>query len=181
MKIQRWPLHCLVSSAGYRRQHGVGLIEILVAIIILAVGFLAAARMQVTGMRFSQSAYYESQAYFMAGDMIARMRANVAGVKAGAYDSLQTAASLADPGCGAKMCSPTEIASQDLYDWSRHLHSSVDNTSFVALLPSSTAVVAKGQVSDLGNGLRSVTITWADEHDSDDATGTLRVDLITES
>lgn len=164
----------------YRQQSGVGLIEILVAVVILAIGFLATARMQVAGLRYSQSAYFESQAYFMAGDMLARMRANVAGVKAGDYDNLSTGAGIANPGCTAKLCSPSEIADQDLYDWSRHLHDPEASASFVPLLPGSTDVRAQGSVSKLDGGQYSVAIVWADEHANAQGRGALRVDLIVE-
>ncbi len=162
------------------RQRGIGLIEILVAVVILAVGFLATARMQVAGMRFSQSAYFESQAYFMAGDMIARMRANVAGVRAGEYDNLGTAQGATNPGCSTKMCSPSEIADQDVFDWSQHLHSATGGASFVPLLPSSDAVAAQGSVARLAGGQYSVTIVWADDNANDQGQGALRVDLISE-
>ncbi len=163
------------------KQHGVGLVEILVAVVILAVGFLATARMQVTGMRFSQSAYFESQAYFMAGDMLARMRANVDGVKGESYDGLSTAAGVSDPGCLGKLCSPAEIAEQDKYDWSQHLHTADADSSFMPLLPSSTDVPAKGSVSRLAGGQYSITIVWADEHANAEGRGSLRVDLIVEN
>ena len=164
-----------------QQQQGVGLVEILVAVVIMAVGFLAAAQMQVNGMRYSQSAYFESQAYFMAGEMIARMRGNVAGVKSGAYDDMITATGLADPGCDAALCSPAQIAAQDRYDWSQKLYAASTETGFMPLLPSSSTVVAAGQVSKLATGQYSVSIVWADEHDSADGKSTLRVDLITEN
>ena len=163
------------------QQKGVGLVEILVAVVIMAVGFLAAAQMQLNGMRYSQSAYFESQAYFMAGEMIARMRGNVAGVKSGAYDTLTTAMGLADPGCDAALCTPAQIAAQDRYDWSQKLYSASSDTGFMPLLPSSSTVMATGQVKRLATGQYSVSIVWADEHDSSDGKSSLRVDLITES
>lgn len=163
------------------REGGVGLIEILVAIIILAVGFLAAARMQVTGIRYSQSAYFHSQAFFMAGDMIARMRVNVSGVQDGAYDDITTMGELQNPGCSTKMCTPAEIALQDRYDWSQHLYSASDDTGYTPLLPSNSEVTASGSVSQLANGGYSVTIVWADENDSVDGAESLRVDLFTEN
>ena len=160
-------------------QRGVGLIEVLIAVVVIAIGFLAAARMQVISMRYSQSAYFESQAYFMAGDMVDRMRANVEGVKAGAYDSLTTSASAVSPGCDTRLCTPEELAQQDIYDWSQFLWSGTTNVS--ALLPSDGAVTAAGSVTRTADGQYSITVNWADEYDTDDGTGTLRVDISTES
>ena len=164
-----------------RRQDGVGLIEILVTVFILAVGFLAAARMQVTAMRNSQSAYFVSQAYFMAGDMLARMRANVDGVKDGAYDNLSTSSVTGDPQCDTQFCTPSQIAQQDLYDWSRNLVSDPTDSSFIPLLPSSSTVTAIGSVQRLASGQHSVVLQWADENNEDtEGIGSLRLDLITE-
>ncbi len=83
----------------FSRHKGIGLIEILIAVVIMSLGFLAAARMQVEGMRFSQSAYYQSQAYFLASDMIDRMRSNITGVENGYYDDQATSSEADDPGC----------------------------------------------------------------------------------
>ncbi|MFK8084170.1 MAG: type IV pilus modification protein PilV [Granulosicoccus sp.] len=163
------------------RQKGVGLIEILIAVVILAVGFLAAARMQVTGMRFSQGAYFESQAYLMAGDIIARMRANVAGVQAGGYDNLSTSGELQSPGCATQMCTPEALAEQDIFDWSEHLHRESDNATFTPLLPSSADVTAQGTVTRMANGGFSISIVWADENANDIGQGSLRVDMFTEN
>ncbi|MFK7858507.1 MAG: type IV pilus modification protein PilV [Granulosicoccus sp.] len=163
------------------RQGGVGLIEILVAVVIMAIGFLAAARMQVTGMRYSQSAYFESQAYFMAGEMVARMRANVAGVQSGEYDDLTTSAELQDPGCNAKMCTPAEVAQQDIFDWSQHLHRTGEDVTFTPLLPSDSDLAARGEVNLLSGGAYSVTLVWADDNANAAGTGSLRVDFFTEN
>ena len=55
------------TTKPLEHQSGVGLLEVLIALIILSFGFLATARMQVEGMRYSQGAYNLSQAKFMEG------------------------------------------------------------------------------------------------------------------
>lgn len=169
------------KSAASKHQRGVGLIEILIAVVILAVGFLAAARMQVSGMRYSQSAYFDSQAYFMVGDMIARMRANITGVKAGEYDSLETASGLTNTNCTYKACTPEELAKQDLYNWSQHLYGPAFDNTFVPLLPSTATVVATGSVSKQASGGFTVSVTWADEFENTSVPRSLSVNLFTEN
>ena len=102
-------------------QRGIGLIEVLIAVVVMSVGFLAAARMQVEGMRFSQSAYYQSQAYFLANDMIDRMRSNIPGVLSDAYNPFVTTKNPSPASCAGD-CTPSEIAALDLYEWSLNLH-----------------------------------------------------------
>jgi type IV pilus assembly protein PilV len=59
-----------------RPQDGFTLIEILIAVLVLAVGMLGLAGMQLAGMKSNYSAYLRSQATFAASDLIDRMRVN---------------------------------------------------------------------------------------------------------
>ena len=87
----------------------------------------------------------------------------------GHYDDLETAASLADPGCAAKQCSAAELAAQDRFDWSTHLHPT--DADRVAALPSSTSVQARGRVDDVPAqpGLYTVTLFWNETIGAEDA------------
>ena len=144
-----------------RRQRGVGLLEILIAVVIISIGFLAAARMQVESMRNSQSSYYRSQAYFMASAMVDRMRANVEGVRDGFYDDKTTAEAVSDPACEANACTPERIAQQDLHDWRASLHAGGEG--FIPLLPSVEGVSAAGSVSaENGTGRYTVKLVWGE-------------------
>lgn len=144
------------------KQKGVGLIEILITIVLLSIGFLAAARMQVEGMRFSQSAYFQSQAYFLASDMINRMRTNRDGVEAGDYDGLVTEDKMQNPGCSAKACTPGQIALQDAYDWGGYFHSRNNETNFIAALPSSDSIKAYAKIETVDNDVYSVVLIWSE-------------------
>ena len=73
-------LHCT------RRQRGFSLIEVLIAILILAIGLLGIAHMQASGMRSTHGAYLRTQATFLAGDILDSMRANVTAARGGSYD-----------------------------------------------------------------------------------------------
>ena len=145
-------------------ERGVGLIEILIAVVVLSIGFLAAARMQVQGLRFSQGAYYRSQAFFMASDIINRMRSNPEGVVSGAYDNFTTSSGLIDPNCDTAYCSSTDMASQDKYDWSAYLYATESTAdSFQPTLPSSSSTIASGVVSSLDDGVYEITMTWSEQ------------------
>lgn len=146
------------------QQKGLGLIEILVTVLLVSVGFLAAARMQVEGMRFSQGAYFQSQAYFLATDMINRMRTNSAGVLNGEYDNITTSADANNPRCSDVLCNSSEIALQDIYDWSAYFHApqGSNQTSFIAALPSSDNIAATASVAPLDDNLYAVTLIWSE-------------------
>ncbi len=149
-----------MAARVYQHQSGLGLIEIMIAVVLISVGFLAAAKMQVEGMRFSQSAYYQSQAYFLASDMIDRMRSNVRGVAEGHYTGRSTSSDAQNPQCGVNPCQPQAIANQDLYDWSTSLYPLSTQTGFVAALPGSETTPASGSIEDVGNGVYAVVMSW---------------------
>ena len=168
------------DATGGSRQRGVGFVEILVAIVILSIGVLAGARMQIFGMRYSQSAYYQSQASFMASDIIDRMRANIDGVQAGHYNSFSAAAGLTDPGCGTRTCTPAELASQDRYDWSGYLFPASGTDGLAALLPGNATNPASATVSRKDDGEFSAVISWVEDIDGEAVVVPLQVDFVTE-
>lgn len=145
-----------------KAQRGVGIIEILVTIVLLSVGFLATARMQVESMRFSQSAYYQSQAYFMASDIINRMRTNAEGVADGYYDNISTASGASNPNCSSNNCNAQSIAQQDIYDWSSYLHAPSGSVNFVPALPSDDNLQAIGTVEPVNDDIYTVTMEWSE-------------------
>jgi type IV pilus assembly protein PilV len=61
-----------------RAQEGMTLIEVLVALLILTVGLLGAAAIQLNALKYTDSARMTSQASFIAYDMMDRIRANSA-------------------------------------------------------------------------------------------------------
>ena len=66
----------LFPCALPRQQTGMTLIEVLVAVLILAVGLLGAAVTQLNALKYTDSARMTSQASFIAYDMLDRIRAN---------------------------------------------------------------------------------------------------------
>ena len=58
-------------------QRGFSLIEVLIALVILAVGVLGLAALQTTGLQYTHDAYIRSQATVIVYDLVERMRNNV--------------------------------------------------------------------------------------------------------
>jgi type IV pilus assembly protein PilV len=129
-----------------RASCGFSLVEVLIAIVVLSVGLLGLAGLQATGLRNNHSAYLRSIATLQAYDMADRMRANIQGVQAGAYDSISGTPTA--PDCSVS-CAPSVIATLDNSQW---------NTSNASLLPSGT-----GTVTGAGLGsIFTITVTWTD-------------------
>lgn len=79
-------MHTPTSIHRISRQRGFSLIEVLIAILILAIGLLGMAQMQAGGMRSTHGAYLRTQATLLAGDILDSMRANLTAARNGSYD-----------------------------------------------------------------------------------------------
>ncbi len=77
----------LKTKNGVAGHQGFTLIEMLIAMIVLSVGLLGLAKLQSTGLRMNDSAYFRSQAVSLGYDMFDRMRGNRTQALAMAYDT----------------------------------------------------------------------------------------------
>ncbi|MGE7959882.1 type IV pilus modification protein PilV [Pseudomonas sp. NPDC089530] len=127
---------------GRRGQTGMMLIEVLVAVLILGVGLLGAAAVQLNALRYTDSALMASQASFIAYDMLDRIRAN----SAADY-------TVAAPAAG----NFSVVRDQDLYDFTRNIESFGGPT-------------AEGHIS-LKQGVFTISITWDDARAAHSAEG----------
>jgi type IV pilus assembly protein PilV len=94
-----------------RRQSGFSMLEVLVAILVLAIGLLGMAGLTATSMRNSHGAYYRSQAVWLAYDIADRLRANRQTALAGGYNVAFT-----NPACAANT-SPALNPGEDVTGW----------------------------------------------------------------
>lgn len=101
------------SADGARRNDGFAMLEVLITIVVIAIGLLGLAGLQATGLRNNHSAHLRSVATQLASDMADRMRANMAGFNADEYNNKATP--LGQPTCP---CLPADMANSDLFEWS---------------------------------------------------------------
>jgi type IV pilus assembly protein PilV len=109
-------------SMTRNQQNGFSMIELLIALLILAVGLFGTASLMMTSMQSNQSAAVRSQASWLAYDIIERMRLN--GTVATQTDNYVITAATpapADPGCKANGCSANNVATLDLFEWKTQL------------------------------------------------------------
>lgn len=74
-----------MTNLKKKRQAGFNLVEILVALVILSLGLLGIAGLQLMGVRANQGSYFRSQATSIMMDAAERMHNNLPGVEAGSY------------------------------------------------------------------------------------------------
>ncbi|MEL6300419.1 MAG: type IV pilus modification protein PilV [Pseudomonadota bacterium] len=128
-----------------RHQSGYTLLEVLIASIVLTVGLIGVASLQVGGTRLNNSAYLRTQASIMAYDIVDRMRANIPAARVGSYDIL-----LADAAPGATATVP-DI---DLIQWRNLLN---------YYLPEGTGQIERIAGADATVPSRfTITVQWND-------------------
>lgn len=127
-------------SYSIARNKGFSMIEVLVAVVVLAVGLLGIAGLQAVGLKNNHSAYMRTQAVFQITSIFDRMRANnalTAGYLATNYNTTFTATP-----------SGSSVAAQDLITWKNEL---------ATLFPD-----GKGAVSCDAADVCNVSIRWVD-------------------
>ncbi len=125
-----------------RHQSGYTLLEVLVAFFVLSIGLLGLATLQGVALQGNSKSFNRSIAMVQAYDMADRMRANLPGVIAGAYDSLPVAGTV-DTACLATGCNPTQLASIDGNQWTAEIARALPNgEGVVDLLPIATTGAA---------------------------------------
>jgi len=97
-----------------RIQQGVTLIEAMIALLVISVGLLGIASLQITAMSQNASSLNHSQAVWMAYTMSDRIRAN--SDQFNTYNGEDTAASTARD-CVNFSCSAVDMVEADIADW----------------------------------------------------------------
>jgi len=76
------------------RQSGLTLLEIMITVVILSLGLLGLAGLQMTGLKNNRNAYYNTVAAQVAQDLAERIKADQAGAKAITYDNFSKVADM---------------------------------------------------------------------------------------
>lgn len=141
-------------------QGGFSLIEVLITLLILAIGLLGLAGLQSKMLGTEFEAYQRSQALTLARDMANRIRLNPVAARADAYSNNLIF------GVGDSLnenCSPSAIVDSDLCAWSRALKGlSVVDTDDVALgsLIGARGCIEKISGSSTTQAVMRVTVAW---------------------
>lgn len=141
------------------RQSGMTLIEVLIAIVVLAVGLLGIASMLMLSSKANTSSYTKQQAVQAVYDIFDRIRANSQAAIGGNYNisnigaSGPTAVSAPSAMCNSGACTPAQLASYDMWWWL---------TKDVARLPNGCGSVSTALAGAAGNTVVTVTVQWDD-------------------
>ncbi|MEO9586353.1 MULTISPECIES: type IV pilus modification protein PilV [Pseudomonadota] len=137
---------------------GIALIEVLVAVLILGVGLLGMAAMQVQSSQMTNGAEQRTQAVLLTADIMDRIRSNR--VNRADYDGLEVDPD--DTACATDFApnAAASVSANDIAEWSNLV---------VCLLPEGSATVAVNNAT----GEVTVTVDWV-KQDPDGAAVNLR-------
>lgn len=125
-------------------QGGMTMIEVLIALLIFAIGLLGVAGMQTLALKSTDNSNIRTQVNLHAYEIAERMRANMPAVEAGQYNSISSVSGATN--C-LPTCSPSELAAWDSDEWLTNLQADV---------PSATASVAyDGEIA-------TISINWTE-------------------
>jgi len=152
------------QSGGLQR--GFTLIEVLVSIVILAIGLLGLAGLQLQGMQNTQGGNFRAQATNLAYDITDRMRVNLTALTAGSYDIAMAAATPALVNCkGSDVnCTTANMATADLYWWRQGID------QYLVTGGSSVVTADNGVTTTV-----TVTVQWEDPYSSDNGLESIQI------
>ena len=137
---------------------GFSLLEVLIALVILAMGMLGIARMLLITHKSNSSNYIRQQAVQSAYDILDRIHANRAAALSGNYgvsnlvaNGTPTAPGAPSTNCSSSICTSTQLATYDTWYWL---------ANDVTQLPNGCGSISTA-VSGL-NTVVTVTVQWDD-------------------
>lgn len=140
----------------HKRQHGITLLESLVAIVITALGILGILGVQMRTLTDTSTTVRRAQAIRLIDDLSERMKANpnaltnIKNYESG-YD--KKASDLTATDCSSAACKPSDLVAYDLKQW---------KTTVQQTLPSGQASIflAPGEDADANRRQLGVMIAW---------------------
>jgi type IV pilus assembly protein PilV len=139
----------MMRRAGFHvtpaSQRGVSLIEVLVAVLILSIGFLGVAALQARSLSMNNSSMAHSVATMQSYSILDAMRADLPAAEAAAYNGTVTASSCTAPATGGS------LASAQLYQWCLNLGAGLG-----------ASASTKGNINCTGTGVCAITVTYDD-------------------
>lgn len=131
------------------RQGGSGLIEVAIALLVLSIGTLGLAKLQISARRLGYEALQRTEAAALAMDLFERMRANRAALSAYTIPGLGAATGSALPApatrCDLDTCTALQLAAWDLWQWERGLNGAATSDSAGGLVSPTGCVAVSGR------------------------------------
>jgi len=132
------------------KQKGFSMIEVLITILVFAVGLLGVASLQTTGIRMVRDGGQIGQASMLASSMADRMRSNAAG-------DTYIDVSADDDDCKTDVDVDCTLEQEEIFEW---------NEEIANFLPAGEGIVTTD------SGAYVISITWQESEDSNQVDNT---------
>lgn len=142
-------------------QKGFTLVEILVSVLILAIGLLGLASLQLFSLQQNVSANNRSVATMKAFEIADKMMANSNSLNS----YVVSAGAPASASACSSDCSPASMAAYDLAEWKCSLGRWNEEGACTDLGITGPLPLGDGTITSDGNNFFTITITWDDEKD----------------
>ena len=112
------------ESARVHRERGFSLLEVLIALLVLSVGLLGIAGLQTVSLKFNHQSYERTQATVLISEIFEKIVANPVAARSGSFDAIadtDTSAVFSGYGTCPASCTPTQLATLDLFRWKRSI------------------------------------------------------------
>lgn len=148
----------IVIDTAMNRQRGVGMVEILVALLVLSIGVLGYAGLQLRALNSTDEAYLRSQATAIGQDVVERIMANPEATGTYTTESNWPAAG-AVPATMPQTCVNSKCTATQVADWD------IDQTAWQAanLLPGGQITVS----ACAGSASTCVRVAWGENVPAD--------------
>lgn len=105
---------------------GAGLIEVLIAALVLSVGVLGYVGLQINAKRLNYESTQRTTAVYLAQNLLERMRSNPNQLNAYVVADLDPGAlTEPSPNCTTAQCTTAQLAAYDLWEWDQLLDGAV--------------------------------------------------------
>ena len=133
-----------MPKTQYCNTTGFSLIEVLVSMVILAIGLLGLGALQGISLKNNQDAYLYSQANALAYEMSDRIKANKTG-----WISIKPPSSSCQDNCNSSTnsCNPAEMAAYDYCKWKKNTEAALSSGAKAEILRAN-AEILKSPVKD---------------------------------
>lgn len=148
-----------LTHNGPKAARGSTLMESLISLVILSLGSLGVAGMQITSKQSTFESMQRTRAAYFANDVIERIRTNPTGlaVYSGKVVGGGTIATKPSPACGTGApCSPAQLAAYDLWEWEQ----AIDGAAAKSSNGNSSGLLAPTGCITNVNGQVNVAISW---------------------
>ncbi len=148
-----------------KRSAGFTLLEILIALLIVSIGLLGVATLQIRGQQFNQVSYLRTQATLLGYDLMDRIRTNYAINSENSNMATYNVPTFVNVGpsgiigqpittCDTGQCNSTALMNYDLDNWFYYLRDTLPKGE--------TKIVPKSQNSNGVTNKYEISIRWKD-------------------